>query len=232
MANTVTYQRLRAALTVRGFGSRAWMEELWGRCSKLVTLSELLPPYSPGLVSATLACLPKPRACHPASAAQPAQPRPPPLQALGGEGQRGLAAPLVDVLFGRRAPAFAPSPPAWQPLNGGLDESQQRAVSLALAAQDVALIHGGCLGCRRRGAGWHGRPGLPAAGRRGCRTAVQAGRSGACSGLQFGQSKMNRGKGFLNPPLLGPLPSPRPPRLPHLCPSCRPARHGQDDGCD
>lgn len=66
----------------------------------------------------------------------------PPLQSLGGEGQRGLAGPLVDVLFGRRSPAFTPSPPAWQPLNGGLDESQQRAVSLALAARDVALIHG------------------------------------------------------------------------------------------
>ncbi|KAI7837886.1 hypothetical protein COHA_008373 [Chlorella ohadii] len=64
------------------------------------------------------------------------------LASLGGEGQRGLAGPLVDVLFGRRSPAFTPSPPAWQPLNGGLDESQQRAVSLALAARDVALIHG------------------------------------------------------------------------------------------
>ncbi|PRW39069.1 DNA-binding SMUBP-2 isoform B [Chlorella sorokiniana] len=64
------------------------------------------------------------------------------LTSLGGEGQRGLAAPLVDVLFGRRAPGFASTPPTWQPLNCGLDESQQRAVSLALAARDVALIHG------------------------------------------------------------------------------------------
>ena len=63
-----------------------------------------------------------------------------------GEGQRGLAAPLVDVLFGRRGPRCVSSPPAWQPLNPGLDESQQRAVSLALAAQDVALIHGGAGG--------------------------------------------------------------------------------------
>ncbi|KAL4440242.1 hypothetical protein ABPG75_003243 [Micractinium tetrahymenae] len=64
------------------------------------------------------------------------------LTCLGGEGQRGLAAPLVDVLFGRRSPRFDSAPPAWQPLNSGLDESQQRAVTLALAAQDVALIHG------------------------------------------------------------------------------------------
>jgi hypothetical protein len=68
------------------------------------------------------------------------------LQSLVGEGQRGLAAPLVDVLFGRRSPRCVSSPPAWQPLNPGLDESQQRAVSLALAAQDVALIHGGWAG--------------------------------------------------------------------------------------
>ncbi|KAL4427329.1 hypothetical protein ABPG77_003238 [Micractinium sp. CCAP 211/92] len=64
------------------------------------------------------------------------------LTCLGGEGQRGPAAPLVDVLFGRRSPRFDSTAPAWQPLNGGLDESQQRAVTLALAAQDVALIHG------------------------------------------------------------------------------------------
>jgi hypothetical protein len=66
------------------------------------------------------------------------------LQGLGGEAQRsGPAAPLVDVLFGRRPPRFAAAPPAWRPLNPGLDESQRRAVTLALAAQDVALIHGG-----------------------------------------------------------------------------------------
>lgn len=84
---------------------------------------------------------------------------PDPLQSLGGEGQRGLAAPLVDVLFGRRAPGFASTPPTWQPLNGGLDESQQRAVSLALAARDVALIHGGWVHIARAGhclLGWCG----------------------------------------------------------------------------
>ena len=30
----------------------------------------------------------------------------------------------------------------WKPFNAGLDESQRQAVSHALAAQDVALIHG------------------------------------------------------------------------------------------
>lgn len=54
----------------------------------------------------------------------------------------GIAAPLVDVLFGRRSPRFASTQPSWQPLNAGLDGSQRGAVQLALAAQDVALIHG------------------------------------------------------------------------------------------
>ncbi|GAB4814237.1 hypothetical protein N2152v2_001283 [Parachlorella kessleri] len=65
------------------------------------------------------------------------------LGALRGEGGlHGVAAPLVDVMFGRRAPKFGASVPAWVPVNAGLDESQQRAVTLALASQDVALIHG------------------------------------------------------------------------------------------
>lgn len=65
------------------------------------------------------------------------------LQGLRGEsGQAGVAAPLVDVLFGRRAPRFVPSPPPWKPLNPGLDDSQQAAVAKALAAQDLALVHG------------------------------------------------------------------------------------------
>ncbi|KAL4856486.1 DNA-binding protein SMUBP-2 [Chlorella vulgaris] len=65
------------------------------------------------------------------------------LTSLSGEAQRsGIAAPLVDVLFGRRSPRFASTQPSWQPLNAGLDVSQRGAVQLALAAQDVALIHG------------------------------------------------------------------------------------------
>ena len=53
---------------------------------------------------------------------------------------------MVDVMFGRRSPHFASSPPPWQPLNAGLDASQRAAVGLALAAQDLALIHGGWVG--------------------------------------------------------------------------------------
>jgi len=34
------------------------------------------------------------------------------------------------------------APPAWVPLNTGLDVSQQAAIGLALGAKDVALIHG------------------------------------------------------------------------------------------
>ncbi|KAK9825119.1 hypothetical protein WJX74_010900 [Apatococcus lobatus] len=56
--------------------------------------------------------------------------------------QAGPGSGLVDVAFQRRPPRFQQNPPAWQPLNTGLDESQVRAVGRALAAQDVALIHG------------------------------------------------------------------------------------------
>ena len=50
---------------------------------------------------------------------------------------------LVDVCFGRREPSFVSSPsPQWTPLNHNLDESQKRAISLALSAKDIALIHG------------------------------------------------------------------------------------------
>ncbi|GFR40163.1 hypothetical protein Agub_g720 [Astrephomene gubernaculifera] len=49
---------------------------------------------------------------------------------------------LVDVVFGRREARFAAAARAWQPLNGGLDESQRAAVTLALSSQDVALVHG------------------------------------------------------------------------------------------
>lgn len=52
------------------------------------------------------------------------------------------ATTLVDVLFGRHEPRYDPSPPSWRPVNAALDASQMKAVSLALAAQDIALIHG------------------------------------------------------------------------------------------
>lgn len=37
---------------------------------------------------------------------------------------------------------FVACPPSWQPVNARLDASQRAAVSRALAAKDVALIHG------------------------------------------------------------------------------------------
>lgn len=60
-------------------------------------------------------------------------------QAAGA--QRGRLAQLRDVLLGLRPPRFASRPPlAW--LDPALNPSQQEAVGHALAAQDVALIHG------------------------------------------------------------------------------------------
>jgi ATP-dependent RNA/DNA helicase IGHMBP2 len=56
----------------------------------------------------------------------------------GGE----VALPLIDVLFGKREPHFDRNPTPWMQINPNLDESQIKAVSLALAAKDVALIHG------------------------------------------------------------------------------------------
>jgi hypothetical protein len=56
------------------------------------------------------------------------------------EGQPGLR--LVEVLFNKVPPKFAAAPPPWKAVNSKLDESQKAAVSLALRAQDVALIHG------------------------------------------------------------------------------------------
>lgn len=59
-------------------------------------------------------------------------------------GRRGgeVALPLIDVLFGKREPHFDTNPMPWTQINPNLDESQIKAVSLALAAKDVALIHG------------------------------------------------------------------------------------------
>ncbi|KAG2432839.1 hypothetical protein HXX76_008572 [Chlamydomonas incerta] len=49
---------------------------------------------------------------------------------------------LLDVVWGRREPQFAAAAPEWKPLNAGLDESQRQAVTLALSAKDLALVHG------------------------------------------------------------------------------------------
>jgi ATP-dependent RNA/DNA helicase IGHMBP2 len=57
---------------------------------------------------------------------------------------KGEPARLLDVLFGERDPAFAPSPTtdaiSW--FDEGLDASQRDAVAHALRAEHVALIHG------------------------------------------------------------------------------------------
>ena len=65
------------------------------------------------------------------------------LEALSGaQSASSVSSTLVDVLFGRAMPRFAHNPPPWTPRNACLDASQQRAVSRALAAKDIALIHG------------------------------------------------------------------------------------------
>ena len=46
---------------------------------------------------------------------------------------------------------FVDNLPPWQPVNQSLDDSQRRAIALALSAKDIALIHGppgeACLPC-------------------------------------------------------------------------------------
>ncbi|GMH45218.1 hypothetical protein BSKO_13175 [Bryopsis sp. KO-2023] len=50
---------------------------------------------------------------------------------------------LLDVAFEKKQPPkLASSLPKWVPFNDGLDESQRKAVGVALAAQDLALVHG------------------------------------------------------------------------------------------
>lgn len=49
---------------------------------------------------------------------------------------------LPQVLFGTAEPQFVQNPQLWKPFNTSLDLSQVRAVDKALAAQDIALIHG------------------------------------------------------------------------------------------
>lgn len=54
---------------------------------------------------------------------------------------RGQLAQLRDVLLGQRPPLLEELSP-FTPLDEGLNDSQRQAVQLALAAQDVAIIHG------------------------------------------------------------------------------------------
>ncbi len=55
--------------------------------------------------------------------------------------ERGPAARLREVLFGRREPARV-AVRAFEPINSALDASQRQAVEFALGARDLALIHG------------------------------------------------------------------------------------------
>jgi hypothetical protein len=60
-------------------------------------------------------------------------------QARAARGDR--LAQLRDVLLGARLPAFGP-PADMEPVDGALDQSQRAAVTFALGARDVAVIHG------------------------------------------------------------------------------------------
>src|SRR5205823_12371508 len=48
---------------------------------------------------------------------------------------------LRDVLLGAAAPEFAPETPL-VPLDASLNQSQEEAVRFALAARDIAIVHG------------------------------------------------------------------------------------------
>lgn len=56
--------------------------------------------------------------------------------------QRAPHHPLVRVAYGSSTPRRAPQPPAWTPINPGLDASQRAAVTHCLTAADLALVHG------------------------------------------------------------------------------------------
>ena len=144
MANEVTYRRLRGGADGEGVVAPLLLARLGEAGVQCMECSGGLNTCVAGMPAE-----PRPLASRPFTC--PSPPPPLALQSLGGEVQRGgVAAPLVDVMFGRRAPRFASTQPAWQPLNTGLDASQRSAVTLAMAAQDVALIHGGwrvCLWC-------------------------------------------------------------------------------------
>jgi hypothetical protein len=59
-----------------------------------------------------------------------------------GGGAENCAANILGVLYSGQEPRRHLSPPAWEPVNPSLNEPQRRAVSMALAAMDVGIIHG------------------------------------------------------------------------------------------
>ncbi|EFJ16960.1 hypothetical protein SELMODRAFT_179218 [Selaginella moellendorffii] len=61
---------------------------------------------------------------------------------LGKGVSRGPATDLVPVLFGEKPPSFSKTHATYEPYNTELDESQVKAVKMALSAQDVMLLHG------------------------------------------------------------------------------------------
>ena len=63
------------------------------------------------------------------------------LKKAGDQGPQG-GGRLPQVLFGTAEPDFCQDLPSWQPFNKKLDPSQIKAIDKALAATDIALIHG------------------------------------------------------------------------------------------
>ena len=64
------------------------------------------------------------------------------LKKAGLEGPQAGRGRLAEVLFGTAKPEFVETPRPWKQFNQGLDASQVSAVDKALAAKDIALIHG------------------------------------------------------------------------------------------
>ncbi|CAG9467345.1 unnamed protein product [Pedinophyceae sp. YPF-701] len=62
--------------------------------------------------------------------------------AASGTASASPGAHLIDIVFGGAVPRFHEAPLEWEPIDRGLDDSQVKAVGRALAARDVALIHG------------------------------------------------------------------------------------------
>ena len=63
-------------------------------------------------------------------------------EALEGLGKSEDSCRLRNILFGHTMPTFNDRPPPYTPLDAALNSSQLDAVQFALAANDVALIHG------------------------------------------------------------------------------------------
>ena len=64
------------------------------------------------------------------------------LSNLSGASSSPECGQLVDIAFGSSRPRLVSLPPHWKANNKNLDSSQVAAVDQALAALDVALIHG------------------------------------------------------------------------------------------